>query len=112
VELLAIPRPEDQTYLCHPGAQAGVACVFELKSPPRTKVIPYAHLLSIEAIGERLVTLRYSFADVELSLGRDFPGKRQFLDELANFRVSHLREGRQLAIRILCDPLEPRQDVW
>ena len=95
-----LPKLEDQPYLCHPGSQAGTTCLFELVCPPRAKCIPYSHLLSIEVLGDRLFTIRYSFADVELSIGKDFAGKRQFLDDLANFRVATIREGKQLRISI------------
>lgn len=63
------------------------------------KCIPYAHLLSIDVLGDRLFAIRYSFADVELSMGRDFAGKK-FLDDLANFRVATIREGKHLKISI------------
>ncbi|MGA8660198.1 MAG: hypothetical protein WB586_29110 [Chthoniobacterales bacterium] len=95
-----IPKLEDQAYICHPGTQGGTSCTFELVCPPRAKCIPYAHLLAIDVLGDRLFAIRYSFADVELSIGRDFAGKRQFLDDLANFRVATVREGKHLRISI------------
>ena len=94
-----LPKLEHQPYLCHPESQAGTTCIFELVGPPRAKCIPYSHLLSIDVLGDRLFTIRYSFADVELSIGKDFAGKRQ-LDDLANFRVATIREGKQLRISI------------
>jgi hypothetical protein len=101
---LTISAIQNQAYVCHPGHQAGVACAFSFASPPRTKVIPYSYLLSIDRLGERLVTLRYSFADVEISLGKDFSGKNQLLDDLANFRVSAVHESSHLKLRILMEP--------
>jgi hypothetical protein len=98
-----IPRTEDQTYLVYPGTLAGTTCTFVLLSPPRSKSIPYAYLQMIDT-REELIILRYSFADVELSLSRNFCGKRQFLDDLANFRVSIVRETPLLKIRVLLEP--------
>lgn len=95
-----IPKLEDQAYICHPGTQGGTSCTFELVCPPRAKCIPYAHLLAIDVLGDRLFAIRYSFADVELSLGRNFAAKSQFLDDLANFRVATVREGKHLRISI------------
>jgi hypothetical protein len=94
---------QDQAYACHPGNQPGVACSFHFLSPPRAKIIPYSYLLSIDVLGDRLITLHYSFADVEISLGRDFAGKNQFLDDFANFRVSAIRESSQLRLQILAE---------
>jgi hypothetical protein len=98
-----IPRTEDQTYLLYPGSVAGTTCTFELLSPPRSKTIPYAYLQMIDT-REGLIILRYSFADVELTLERNFYGKRQFLDDLANFRVSIVRETASVKIRVLLEP--------
>jgi len=50
------------------------------------------------------VFLRYAFADVELVPNRTFAAKRQFLDDLANFRVSTIRETHQMKIRIRLEP--------
>ncbi len=99
-----ILRPELQAYLCHSGSQPGQTCSFVLAAPPRSRTIPYSHLLVIDSLGDRLITVRYSFADVEVSLGRDFSGKRQFLDDLASFRVALVREGPQLRLRIVAEP--------
>jgi hypothetical protein len=99
-----VPRTEDQTYLVHSGSVAGTSCTFELLSPPRSKTIPYAYLQMIDTREDRLIILRYSFADVELTLSRNFCGKRQFLDDLANFRVSIVRETALMKIRILLEP--------
>jgi hypothetical protein len=101
---LTISAIQDQAYLCHPGNQAGVACAFSFASPPRTKIIPYSYLLSIDRLGDRLITLHYSFADVEISLSKDFPGKNQVIEDLANFRVSALHESYCLRLRILMEP--------
>jgi hypothetical protein len=98
-----IPRTEDQTYLVYPGSLPGTSCTFELLSPPRSKTIPYAYLQMIDA-REEFIILRYSFADVELALSRNFYGKRQFLDDLANFRVSIVRETPLMKIQILLEP--------
>jgi hypothetical protein len=91
---------ESQPYLCHHGGGPGVACTFELSAPERSKSIPYTHLLSIDSLGNRLITLHYPFAEVSLSIGKDFPGKRQFLDDLANFRVATIRENHLLKISL------------
>ena len=99
-----VPRTEDQTYLVYPGSLTGTSCTFELRSPARSKTIPYAYLQMIDTREERLIVLRYSFADVELALSRNFCGKRQFLDDLANFRVSIVRETALMKIRILLEP--------
>jgi hypothetical protein len=110
----AIPilRPEDQPYVMHAGNHAGIACTFELTSPPRSKCIPYAYLQSIDTYGEQSIILRYTFADVELSLGRAFTARRQLLEELAHFRVALIRTGEQIGIRILMEPLSDRPEVF
>jgi hypothetical protein len=95
-----VSRPEDQTYTVHPGSLAGTSCTFELLSPRRSKTIPYAYLQMIDTQDEHLIFLRYVFADVELVTNRTFTAKRQFLDDLANFRVSTIRETSQMRIRI------------
>jgi hypothetical protein len=41
---------------------------------------------------------------VEISLGKDFPGKNQLLDDLANFRVSAIHESSHLKLRVLIEP--------
>jgi hypothetical protein len=87
----------------HSGNHAGTACTFELASPVRTKCIPYAYLQSIDTYGERLITIRYTFADVELTLGRDFAGRQQLLEDLGSFRVALIRAGTQIAIRIFME---------
>jgi hypothetical protein len=50
--------------------------------------------------------LRYAFADVELTLGSDFLGQRQLIEELSNFRVALIREGTHISIRILIEKRE------
>ena len=112
LDSLPIPRLEDQPYLCHSGSQAGVSCSFQLEGPARTKILPYSYLLCIDMLGHRLVTLRYSFADVEISLGRDFPGRNQFIEDLANFRVSLVRESRQVKIRIVSEQNAENSEVY
>jgi hypothetical protein len=107
-----IPRLEDQAYVCHAGSQAGVSCAFELAGPARTKIFPYSYLMCIDLLGDYLLTLRYSFADVEISLGREFAGRGQFLDDLANFRVARVRESRQIKIRIVIEPASEKTDVY
>ena len=89
--------------MLYPGSVAGTTCTFELLSPPRSKTIPYAYLQMIDT-REGLIILRYSFADVELTLDRNFYGKRQFLDDLASFRVSIVRETASVKIRVLLEP--------
>ena len=110
----AIPilRPEDQPYVTHVGNHAGIACTFELASPPRTKCIPYAYLQCIDTVGEKSIILRYTFADVELTLGRSFTARQQLLEELANFRVALIRAGDQIGIRILMEPLSERSEPF
>jgi hypothetical protein len=107
-----IPRLEDQAYVCHAGSQAGVSCAFELSGPTRTKILPYSYLTCIDLLGDYLLTLRYSFADVEISLGREFAGRGQFLDDLANFRVARIRESRQVKIRILTEPASEKTETY
>jgi hypothetical protein len=101
---LTISHIKDQAYICHPGNQAGTACSFSFTNPSRAKIIPYSYLLSIDTLGDRLITLHYSFADVEVSLGKDFPGKNQLIEDLANFRVAALHESHCLKLRILMEP--------
>ena len=108
----SIPRLDDQPYLCHSGSQAGISCSFVLQGPTRTKILPYSYLSCVDLLGDCLITLRYSFADVEISLGRDFPGRSQFFDDLANFRVSLIRESRQLKLRILTEQTSEKTEVY
>jgi hypothetical protein len=58
------------------------------------------------------VTLRYSCADVEISLDRDFPGRSQFIDDLSNFRVSVVRESRHLKMRVLTEPSSDKTEIY
>jgi len=99
-----LSRPEDQTYVVHPGNSPGTCCTFELASPARSKTIPYAYLQMIDTLDEHRILLRYAFADVELITTRTFSAKRQFLDDLANFRVATIRETSQMKVRILLEP--------
>ena len=110
----AIPilRPEDQPYVTHVGNHAGIACTFELASPPRTKCIPYAYLQCIDTVGEKSIILRYTFADVELTLGRSFTARRQLLEELTNFRVALIRAGDQIGVRILMEPPSEKSELF
>jgi hypothetical protein len=105
-------RLQDQPYLCHSGSQAGTSCLFELQNPIRAKILPYSHLLCIDLLGDRLITLRYSFADVEISIGHDFPARAQFVDDLANFRVSAIRESRTVKIRVISEPNSEKTEVY
>jgi hypothetical protein len=107
-----IPEPEAQPYIVHAGNNPGTACTFQLASPPRAKCIPYAYLQSIDIYGETLITLRYTFADVELSLNTDFPGRRLLIEELSNFRVALVRDGKQIGIRILMEPASEKPEVF
>jgi hypothetical protein len=59
-----------------------------------------------------LITLRYSFADVEMSLGRDFPGRNQFIEDLANFRVSLVRDSRHVKIRVVTEQTSEKSEVY
>lgn len=107
-----ISRPEDQTYTIHPGSQAATSCTFELLSPPRSKTIPYGYLQMIDTLDDHTIFLRYAFADVELVSNRTFTAKRQFLDDLANFRVSTIRESSQMKIRIRLEPGTDKPEVF
>ena len=107
-----ISRPEDQTYAVQPGSQAAACCTFELLSPPRSKTIPYAYLQMIDTLDDHRIFLRYAFADVELVPNRIFTAKRQFLDDLANFRVSTIRETNQMKIRIRLEPGTDKPEVF
>jgi hypothetical protein len=110
--MLSLPRLQDQAYLCYSGSQPGISCLFELQNPIRTKILPYSHLLCIDLLGDRLITLRYSFADVEISIGRDFPGCSQFIDDLANFRVSAIRESRTVKIRVVTEASSEKTEIY
>lgn len=107
---LSAIRPEETPYLCHPGSQAGMMCVFLLETPPRSKAIPYSCLLSIDTLGEQTIALRYTHADVFLSLGRTFVGRNQLLDDFTNFRVALLRASPVVRIEIRTDAAEERPD--
>jgi hypothetical protein len=108
----SMPRLDDQPYLCHSGSAAGISCSYVLQGPTRTKIIPYSYLSCLDLLGDCLITVRYSFADVEISLGREFPGRSQLIDDLANFRVSLIRESRQLKIRILSEQSSEKTEVY
>jgi hypothetical protein len=108
----SMPRLDDQPYVCHSGSQAGISCAFALQGPPRTKILPYSYLSCVDLLGDCLITLRYSFADVEISLGKDFPGRSQLIDDLANFRVSLIRESRQVKIRILTEQYSEKTEIY
>jgi hypothetical protein len=107
---LSAIRPEETPYLCHPGNQGGVMCIFVLDAPPRSKAIPYSCLLSIDTLGEQTIALRYTHADVCLSLGRAFAGRNQLLDDLTNFRVARLRASPALRMEIRTDAAEERPE--
>jgi hypothetical protein len=91
---------------------AATACTFELFSPVRSKTIPYAYLQMIDVTEDHTIYLRYAFADVELLTNRAFTAKRQFLDDLANFRVSTIRETNQLKIRIRLEAATEKPDLF
>ena len=99
-----VSRPEDQTYVVHPGSLPGTCCTFEFASPARSKTIPYAYLQMIDMLDDHRILLRYAFADVELVTNRAFTAKRQFLDDLSNFRVATVRETNQMKVRISLEP--------
>jgi hypothetical protein len=103
-------RPQEQPYACHPGTQPGSLCTFHLEMPTRSRAIPYAFLLTLDTLGEHLITLRYTFAEVAIVLGRDFVGAPGLLEDLSGFRVAHLRESRALRLQIRCDPWEERME--
>jgi hypothetical protein len=68
--------------------------------------------MCIDMLGDCLITLRYSFADVEISLGRDFPGRGQFIDDLANFRISLVRASRLVKIRIVTEQSSEKSEAY
>lgn len=108
----SIPRLDDQSYVCHSGSQAAVSCSFVLQRPLRTKILPYSYLLCIDLLGDCLITLRYSFADVEISLGKEFRGRDQFIDDLANFRVAVVRESRDVKIRVASEQHSEKTELF
>jgi hypothetical protein len=63
-------------------------------------------------LGDCFITLRYSFADVEISLGKEFPGRGQFIDDLANFRVSAVRESRDVKIRVITEQYSEKTETF
>ena len=107
-----LSRPEDQTYIVNVGNLAATSCTFELLSPARSKTIPYAYLQMIDVQDDLTICLRYAFADVELLTNRTFTGKRQFIDDLANFRVSTVRETGQMKIRIRLEQGTDKPEVF
>ena len=107
-----LSRPEDQTYIVNVGNLAATSCTFELLSPARSKTIPYAYLQMIDVQDDHTICLRYAFADVELLTNRTFTGKRQFIDDLANFRVSTVRETGQMKIRIRLEQGTDKPEVF
>jgi hypothetical protein len=66
----------------------------------------------IDTMDDHTIFLRYAFADVELVSNRTFTAKRQFLDDLANFRVSTIRESSQMKIRIRLEPGTDKPEVF
>ena len=66
----------------------------------------------IDTMDDHRIWLRFSFADVELITNRTFTAKRQFLEDLANFRVSTIRETNQMKIRILLEPPTEKPEVF
>ena len=107
-----LSRPEDQTYIVNVGNLAATSCTFELLSPARSKTIPYAYLQMIDVQDDHTICLRYAFADVELVTNRTFTGKRQFIDDLANFRVSTICETGQMKIRIRLEQGTDKPEVF
>lgn len=85
-------------------------CTFVLDAPPRSKAIPYSCLLSIDTLGERTIALRYTHADVFVSLGPTFAGRSQLIDDFANFRVASLRASPALRLEIRTDAVEERPE--
>jgi hypothetical protein len=85
-------------------------CTFVLDAPPRSKAIPYSCLVSIDTLGEQIITLRYTHADVALSLGRGFAIRNQLLEDVANFRVAVLRTTPSLHLEIRTDVAEERPE--
>ena len=85
-------------------------CTFTLDAPLRSKSIPYSCLLSIDTLGEQFITLRYTHADVTLSLERGFVHRDQFVDDLSNFRVALLRSSPALRLEIRTDGTEERPE--
>ena len=66
----------------------------------------------IDTMDDYTIFLRYAFADVELVPNRTFTSKGEFLDDLANFRVSTIRETSQMKIRIRMEPGTDKQELF
>ena len=98
--------------MVHPGSLPGTCCTFELASPVRSKTIPYAYLQMIDTLDDHRILLRYAFADVELATNRTFAAKRQFLDDLANFRVATVRETNQMKVRISLETATDKTEAF
>jgi hypothetical protein len=47
-----------------------------------------------------------------MSLGRDFPGRNQFIEDLANFRVSLVRDSRHVKIRVVTEQTSEKSEVY
>jgi hypothetical protein len=110
--VIPIPLTEEQPYVVHVGNSRGAACTFQLEWPPRTKCIPYAYLQCIDTYGERSAVLRYTFADVELTFGSDFPERRKLIEELSNFRVALIRGGTHTSMRILMEARSVKRELF
>ena len=104
--------PTDAVYSIHPGSQSGPACTFEFSSPQRSRSIPYSYLQAIDTFGQQLITLRYSFADVQLALAHNFPDFGQFLDDLVNNRVAVVRETSAVRITIQSEASLEKTEIF
>jgi hypothetical protein len=47
-----------------------------------------------------------------LTLGSDFLGQRQLIEELSNFRVALIREGTHISIRILTEKRSEKRELF
>ena len=104
--------PADGAYSIHAGSQSGPACTFEFSSPQRSRSIPYSYLQTVDTFGQQLITLRYTFADVQLALAHDFPDFGQFLDDLINNRVAVVRETSAVRITIQSEPFLEKPEIF
>jgi hypothetical protein len=103
---------DDGAYSIHAGSQSGPACTFEFGNPQRSRSIPYSYLQTIDTFGQQLITLRYTFADVQLALAHNFPDFAQFLDDLVNNRVAVVRETCAVRITIQSEPSLEKSEIF
>ncbi len=105
-------RPEQRAYGCHPGGEPGLMCTFQLDRPPRAMALPYSALLSVDALGDALITLRYAHADVDVALVPGYAARDRLWEDLCAFRVASLRVSAEVRIEIRTPSLEERPEVF